>query len=64
MQKGHLMSFLWIFTKFIRLFLWIFTKFIKLFLWIFTEGGNARRDEKPLDHDAGKEADERLSLFP
>lgn len=33
------MSFLWIFTKFIKLFLWIFTKKLYIYLWNFTKGG-------------------------
>lgn len=33
------MSFLWIFTKFIKLFLWIFAKKLYIYLWNFTKGG-------------------------
>ncbi len=32
------MSFLWIFTKFIKLFLWIFAKKLYIYLWNFTKG--------------------------
>jgi hypothetical protein len=33
------MSFLWIFTKFIKLFLCIFAKKLYIYLWNFTKGG-------------------------